>query len=207
MRNLTILFLATLGLTSCKTTDMTLRKVMGDEKKEGLRAETLNSAQYFLEGQIYLEWTETINIQNVENGKITVIDSTFKVRIPNGTKGELVEKINDPVKGTTIYKISFSKDHPERFIRFTADEKRQGRYYPMAMKWHGSVGKIQYGSSDAFMTGKESYLKFDYKKKELVDVTTEKGRDVKGKISTKTGESGSEEIQEDGSLKDQFEEK
>lgn len=206
-----IIILTALGLSSCAITNMTTDKVVGNGNKEGLRAATLNSAQYYLEGDIYLEWSETVNVQNVENGKITVIDSTFKVKILDGTKGELVEKISDPVTGGTIFKISFSKDHPERIIRFVADPARGGLYYPMAVKWKNDVGKIQYGSSTAYMTGKDAYLKFDYDKKVREDVITEKGRDVKGSSTTKSGENVSEDSQEEspdkgGSLEEQFEE-
>lgn len=203
-----ICILTALGLSSCGVTTMTTEKVVGKGNKEGLKASTLNSAQYFLNGEIYIEWSETINVQNVDNGKITVIDSMFKVKIPDGTKGELVEKISDPVTGATVFKISFSKDHPDRVIRFIADPARGGLYYPMAVKWSDGIGKIQYGSSTAYMTGKDSHLDFQYNKKEIEDVTIEKGRDVNGKSTTKTGENSSKEDEQSpdsgGSLEDKF---
>ncbi len=212
MKNSLILIIIStaLGLSSCGITSMTTEKVVGNEKKAGLRAATLNSAQYYLNGEIYIEWSETVNVQNVDNGKITVIDSTFKVKILNGTKGELVEKISDPVTGATVFKISFSKDHTDRIIRFQADPERGGLYYPIAVKWNGEVGKIKYGSSTAYMTGKGSNLDFQYSKKEIDDVTTEKGRDVDDDQSTKSGEDVSKEGEKSpdsgGSLEDQFEE-
>jgi hypothetical protein len=225
-----IIILTALGLSSCRRMPMKYspaqKGVVGKNPSKTFSANALNNGQYWLRGELILENVEHIQYEWAENGVIKLRDTTHihRIRIEDGTKGQLIEKVTDPITGETTFKISFSSDSVSRFLRFLPFKDNDWLYKPTAIEWRdtpaGKVGKIKYGSQTWYMTGfDEAYVEFRPNEKSATEIETEteKGRDVKGKskvIRKKNGkveEIGTEtEIEQnnstnDGNLEDLFE--